>query len=231
MFEAIKENINTALERDPAARSAIEIIFFYPGFHAILLHRLAHLFWIKGFKLLGRAVSQFSRAFTGIEIHPGARIGRRFFIDHGMGVVIGETSEVGEDVTIYHGVTLGGTSTQKIKRHPTVGDHVTVGAGATVLGPVTIGHHSKIGAGSVVITDVPPYSSVVGVPGRVTSRSPNECTMPFDLEHTQLPDPEGKALEALGNRVQELCEDINRLRKELENLKSGEAGSIRKGES
>jgi len=230
MFEVIKENIKTAFERDPAARSTLEIIFLYPGFHAILLHRLARFLWNKGFKLLGRAVSQFSRTLTGIEIHPGAQIGRRFFIDHGMGVVIGETSEVGDDVTIYHGVTLGGTSTQKKKRHPTVGDHVTIGAGAKILGPVNIGHHSKIGAGSVVITDVPPYSTVVGVPGRVTSRSPQECEMPIDLEHTELPDPEGNALIALGNKVQELCEDINRLRDELEKLKSGDSGSDKKGE-
>ena len=230
MFETIKENIKTAFERDPAARSTLEIIFLYPGFHAILLHRVAHFLWIKGFKLLGRALSQFSRTFTGVEIHPGAQIGRRFFIDHGMGVVIGETSDVGDDVTIYHGVTLGGTSTHKTKRHPTVGDHVTIGAGATVLGPVTIGPHSKIGAGSVVISDVPPYSTVVGIPGRVASRSPKECAMPFDLEHTQLPDPEGKAIEALGSRMQELCEDINRLRGEIENIKSGRAGTDKKGE-
>jgi len=168
--------------------------------------------------LLGRAVSHFSRALTGVEIHPGAVIGRRFFIDHGMGVVIGETSEIGNDVTIYHGVTLGGTSTQKKKRHPTVEDHVTIGAGAKVLGPVTIGHHSKIGSGSVAVRDVPPYSTVVGVPGRIVSRRPEECETDVDLEHGELPDPECKAVQSLGEQMSEMRDEIKRLTEEIKNL-------------
>jgi len=225
MIKTIREDINTAFQRDPAARSALEIIFLYPGFHAIILHRVAHKLWTSDFKLLARAVSHLNRAVSGIEIHPGAKIGRRFFIDHGMGVVIGETAEIGDDVTIYHQVTLGGTSTRKTKRHPSVGDHVTIGAGAKVLGPVKIGHHSKIGSGSVVVRDVPPYSTVVGVPGRIVSRDPNECGEPFDLEHGQLPDPECNALQALADQVADMRDEILRLREEIERLSSQDESS------
>ena len=200
MFGHVREQIDTVFERDPAARSVLEIVLFYPGFHALLLHRVAHSLYGSGWFTLARAVSQFSRAVTGIEIHPGARIGRRFFIDHGMGVVIGETSEIGDDVLVYQGVTLGGTGKDTGKRHPTIGDGVVVGTGATILGNIRIGDHVKIGAGSVVLHSVPDHSTVVGVPGRVVGDE-----MEFEpLEHGDLPDPEARAMEALSRRVAEL---------------------------
>src|SRR5213593_4487777 len=167
MFRAIKEQIDTIFREDPAAKSVLEVLLCYPGLHATLLHRLAHKLYQWGVPLLPRLISHFSRLVTGIEIHPGARIGRRFFIDHGMGVVIGETSEIGDDVTIYQGVTLGGTSTHRGKRHPTIEDSVTIFTGAKVLGPITVGRHSRIGAGSVLVTSVPAHSTVVGIPGKV----------------------------------------------------------------
>src|SRR5246500_2958300 len=163
----IREQIDTIFREDPAAESVLEIVLCYPGFHAILLHRLAHWLSQKHVPLLPRVISQFSRFFTGIEIHPGATIGRRFFIDHGMGVVIGETTEIGDDVLLYQGVTLGGTGNEKGKRHPTLGNNVVIGTGAKVLGSITIGSNVKIGAGSVVVRSVPDYSTVVGIPGRV----------------------------------------------------------------
>ena len=164
-------DIQAVFDRDPAARSILEVLFLYPGLHAVWLHRLAHALWRNGFKWLARLVSNISRLLTGIEIHPGAQIGPGFFIDHGMGTVIGETAEIGENVTLYHNVTLGGVSWEKVKRHPTLEDHVVVGAGAQVLGPIRIGAHSRIGANSVVVKDVPPHSVVVGVPGRIKSRN------------------------------------------------------------
>ncbi len=163
----IREQFDTVFRRDPAARSVLEIVLCYPGFHAVLLHRVAHHLYSSGWFTLARVISQFSRTWTGIEIHPGARIGRRFFIDHGMGVVIGETSEIGDDVLVYQGVTLGGTGKDTGKRHPTIGDDVVIGTGATILGNIHIGNHVKIGAGSVVVHPVPDHSTVVGVPGRV----------------------------------------------------------------
>lgn len=207
MFRAIKEQIDTVFERDPAAKSWLEIILCYPGFHAILLHRFAHRLYRWKIPLLPRVVSQFSRFFTGIEIHPGATIGRRFFIDHGSGVVIGETTEIGDDVLLYQGVTLGGTGNEKGKRHPTLGNHVVVGTGAKVLGNILIGHHVKVGAGSVVVRPAPDYSTVVGVPGHVV-RTRNESG---DLEHGKLPDPEGQAIEDLARRVQELEAQLREL--------------------
>src|SRR5580693_9619864 len=167
MFSVIREQIDTIFRRDPAAKSVLEIVLCYPGFHAVLVHRVAHRLNLAGVPLLPRFLSQLSRFFTGIEIHPGATIGRRLFIDHGMGVVIGETTEIGDDVLIYQGVTLGGTSLKKEKRHPTIGNHVVIGTGAKVLGSITIGDNVKIGAGSVVVYPVPDNSTVVGVPGRV----------------------------------------------------------------
>src|SRR4030065_353902 len=167
IFKEIRSDFNAVFERDPAARSSIEVIFAYPGFHAIFLHRIAHWLWNNHLKFLARVLSHTSRFLTGIEIHPGAKIGKGFFIDHGMGVVIGETSEIGDNVTLYHGVTLGGTSWQKGKRHPTLEDNVVVGAGAKILGPFKVGRNSIIGAGSVVVKEVPPYSTVIGIPGRV----------------------------------------------------------------
>jgi serine O-acetyltransferase len=200
MFRAIREQIDTIFREDPAAKSVVEIFFCYPGFHAILAHRLAHKFYTWRVPLLPRVISQVSRFFTGIEIHPGATIGRRFFIDHGMGVVIGETTQIGDDVLLYQGVTLGGTGNESGKRHPTLGNHVVVGTGAKVLGNIRIGNHVRIGAGSVVVHPVPDNSTVVGVPGRVVRlRDENGV-----LEHGKLPDPEGQALEELTHRVAEL---------------------------
>jgi serine O-acetyltransferase len=169
MFARFREDIRAIKERDPAARSAWEVMTLYPGFHAIQTQRVAHWFWVRGFRWIGRAISQFSRWMTGIEIHPGATIGRRVFIDHGMGVVIGETAEVGDDCTIYQGVTLGGTSLERKKRHPTLEPRVVVGAGAKVLGPFTVGADAKIGSNSVVLKPVPPGASAVGIPARIVA--------------------------------------------------------------
>lgn len=209
MFATIKEQIDTIFREDPAAKSVIEILLCYPGLHAIVLHRLAHALHKSGVPLLPRLISQFARWMTGIEIHPGAKIGRRFFIDHGMGVVIGETAEIGDDVLIYQGVTLGGTGKECGKRHPTLGNHVVVGTGAKVLGNITIGDHARIGAGSVVIHPVPENSTVVGIPGKVVrSRAGAEEEQ---LEHGKLPDPEGQAIAELSKRVAELEEQLKTL--------------------
>jgi serine O-acetyltransferase len=208
MFREIREQINTIFQEDPAAKSVLEIFFCYPGFHAILIHRLAHKLYKAGLPLLPRILSQISRFLTGIEIHPGAQIGRRFFIDHGSGVVIGETTEIGDNVLIYQGVTLGGTGKEKGKRHPTLGNDVVVGTGAKVLGNITIGDHVKIGAGSVVIRSVPDHSTVVGIPGKVVrARADNE-----QLEHGRLPDPEGQAIEELSRRIEQLEKQLAELR-------------------
>jgi serine O-acetyltransferase len=200
MFRAIREQIDTIFREDPAAKSVLEVVLCYPGLHAILLHRLAHHLFRLHVPLIPRLVSQFSRFLTGIEIHPGAQIGRRFFIDHGSGVVIGETSEIGDDVLLYQGVTLGGTGAEKGKRHPTVGNRVVMGTGAKVLGNIRIGDNVKIGAGSVVVHSVPDNSTVVGIPGRVVRVRPEGGP----LEHGRLPDPEGQAIEDLARRVEEL---------------------------
>ncbi len=216
MFRAIREQVETIFREDPAAKSVLEIVLCYPGFHAILLHRLAHWLYRRKVPLIPRVISQFSRWFTGIEIHPGARIGRRFFIDHGMGVVIGETTEIGDDVLLYQGVTLGGTGKEKGKRHPTIGDHVVVGTGAKVLGSITIGHHTKIGAGSVVVKPVPDHSTVVGVPGRVVRQRGERFLNTDDdvLEHGRLPDPVGQLVEDLTHRVEELEKHLKMLAEE-----------------
>jgi serine O-acetyltransferase len=206
MFKIIHDDIQSVLDRDPAARNALEVLLCYPGLHAIWAHRLSHRFWKNGYKLLARIISQTMRLITGIEIHPGATLGHGFFIDHGMGVVIGETAEVGSNVTLYHGVTLGGTSLYKVKRHPTIGDNVVIGAGAKVLGAITIGNNSRIGANAVVIKSTPPDSVVVGVPGQVVIRehtihTPDEKV---DLEHGSLPDTIGETLAALITHVNSL---------------------------
>jgi len=167
MFKSMREYINSVFQRDPAARSTFEVLTTYPGVHALAMHRVSHQLWVWGLRWLARMLSLLARWFTGIEIHPGARIGRRFFIDHGMGVVIGETAEIGDDCTLYHGVTLGGTSWQKEKRHPTLGNNVVVGAGAKILGPITIGDNARVGSNSVVVKDVPAGATVVGIPGRI----------------------------------------------------------------
>jgi serine O-acetyltransferase len=210
MASAIREQIDTVFRRDPAARSVLEIALCYPGFHAILLHRMAHALYKNGWYTVARMVSQLSRSLTGIDIHPGARIGRRFFIDHGMGVVIGETTEIGDDVLVYQGVTLGGTGKDTGKRHPTIGSGVVIGTGAAILGNIKIGDHVKIGAGSVVVHPIPDHSTVVGVPGRVVRDS-----VEFEpLEHGDLPDPEGDKIEDLSRRVAELEAILQSLRDE-----------------
>jgi serine O-acetyltransferase len=203
MFARLREDIAVVFERDPAARSTWEVLFCYPGLHAQWFYRLAHWLWLRRLCFLARFVSHLGRFFTGIEIHPGATIGRGFFIDHGMGVVIGETAEIGDNVTLYHGVTLGGVSWRKEKRHPTVGDHVVVGAGAKVLGPITIGAHSRIGANSVVVKDVEPHSVVVGVPGRVRHRAGElvEDTRHEDLQHNLLHDTTMELLQQVVARL------------------------------
>ncbi len=213
MFGTLRRDVQAVFDRDPAARSLAEVLLFYPGLHALWLHRLAHALWRNGFKLMGRGVSTFSRWFTGIEIHPGAQIGPGFFIDHGMGTVIGETAEIGENVTLYHNVTLGGVSWAKVKRHPTLEDHVVVGAGAQVLGPIRIGSHSRIGANSVVVKDVPPNSVVVGVPGRVKDRNGDAPESDrVDLQHDRLPDPNTDLLRHLTARVVALESSVRHLR-------------------
>jgi serine O-acetyltransferase len=205
MLKTIRRDIQAVFARDPAARSIPEILLCYPGLHALWGHRLAHWLWTHGLKLLGRGVSHLVRALTGIEIHPGARIGPGFFIDHGMGVVIGETAEIGADVTLYHGVTLGGTSLAKGKRHPTLEDRVVVGAGAKILGAITVGADSRIGANAVVVRLVPPNSVVVGVPGQIVKRSrPHGERDAPDLNHAQLPDMIAAKLVALTARVEAL---------------------------
>ena len=213
MFKTLREEINTIFEKDPAAKSVAEVFTCYPGFHAVILHRFAHLLYKKHVPLIPRIISQFSRAITGIEIHPGAKIGRRFFIDHGMGVVIGETTEIGDDVLLYQGATLGGTGKEKGKRHPTLGNHVVVGAGAKVLGAITVGENVKIGAGSVVVRDVPANTTVVGVPGRVVVAQGKRLTPEEELEHGHLPDPEAQAIKRLGDRIRELEQKIEELSK------------------
>lgn len=208
MSGVIREQIDTIFREDPAAKSVLEIFLCYPGFHAILLHRLAHKLYKAGVPLIPRVISQASRFFTGIEIHPGATIGRRFFIDHGMGVVIGETTEIGDDVLIYQNVTLGGTGNERGKRHPTIGNNVVVGTGAKVLGSITIGDNARIGAGSVVVKPVPENSTVVGIPGRVVRyHVPREGV----LDHGMMPDPEGQEIEDLKARVSELEERLKAL--------------------
>jgi serine O-acetyltransferase len=204
MFKTLRENINSVYERDPAARNAIEVLLCYPGLHAVYFHKVSHFLWKHKFRLLARLVSQAGRFFTGIEIHPGAKIGKRFFIDHGMGVVIGETAEIGDDVTIYHGVTLGGTSWKKEKRHPTVGDRVIIGTGAKILGPLTIGHDSKVGANSVVVNEVPAHSTVVGIPAKSTKRDESEVHDNIDLEHNRLFDPAFYEISLLKSKISEL---------------------------
>lgn len=199
MLARMREDVRSVLERDPAAYSPLQVVLFYPGLHAIWLHRIAHRLWRARLRLLAHAVASFARWLTGIEIHPAARIGRRLFIDHGMGVVIGETAEIGDDVTLYHGVTLGGVSLSPGKRHPTLEDHVTVGAGAKILGPIRIGRHSRIGANAVVIKDVEPEKVVVGIPGKVVTRE--RQVAPIDLQHDQLPDVLAERIEVLAARL------------------------------
>lgn len=210
MFKRMREDIEVVFEQDPAARSYLEVVLTYSGLHAIWAHRIAHAFFKRKFYFLARVISQISRFFTGIEIHPGAKIGRRLFIDHGMGVVIGETCEIGDNVTVFQGVTLGGTGKEKGKRHPTIMDNALIATGAKVLGSITIGENSKIGAGSVVLKEVPPNSTVVGVPGRVVIQDGKRIDK--DLDHCNLPDP-------IADRIKDLQLELTELRQELIELK------------
>jgi len=213
MFRRLKEDIATVFERDPAAKSAAEVFFCYPGLRAIRMHRVAHWFWKRNRTLLARWLSQLSRLFTGIEIHPGATIGEGFFIDHGSGVVIGETSQIGDDVTIYQGVVLGGVSSEKKKRHPTVGNEVVIGAGAIVLGPITIGSGSKVGANSVVLKDVKPFTTVVGVPAREAGKHVVKDHH-VDLDHAKIMDPILNVLDGLHKRIKQLEEEVENFKKD-----------------
>lgn len=203
IWRLIREDIACVFERDPAARTRFEIMTTYPGVHAILLYRIAHRLWSRGWRYLPRLIAYVARIWTGIDIHPGARVGRRFFIDHGAGVVIGETAEVGDDVTLYHGVTLGGVSWSKGKRHPTLGNRVVVGAGAKILGPITLGEQVRVGANSVVIAPVPSGRTVVGIPGKIVQ---SEHSLPdnehgIDLNHHLIPDPVAGAITCLLERI------------------------------
>jgi len=211
MFTTIHDDIQSVLDRDPAARNIPEVLLCYPGLHAIWAHRLTHRLWKSGWKLVARWMSQIMRSITGIEIHPGATIGHHVFIDHGMGVVIGETAEVGDYATIYHGVTLGGTSLHKAKRHPTIEDHVVIGAGAKVLGAISIGANSRIGANAVVVKSAPPNSVIVGIPGQVVVREQPSLASneKADLEHGRLPDTIGETLSALIAHVESLEKRVN----------------------
>jgi len=245
MFGRIKEDIRCVFDRDPAARNSFEVLTTYPGVHAVLLHRVSHCYWNWGMKWLARANSAFARWLTGIEIHPGATIGRRFFIDHGMGVVIGETAEIGDDVTLYHGVTLGGTTWQKGKRHPTLGNDVVVGAGAKVLGPINIGEGARVGSNAVVVKDVPAGATVVGIPGRVVQsirekdtehhkrRKAFAAKIGFDAYGTSadMPDPVANAIDALldhvhvmDSQMENMCQAIKHLGMELPDLELPDLG-------
>ncbi|MFN0148574.1 MAG: serine O-acetyltransferase [Dehalococcoidia bacterium] len=215
-LQEVREDIRATLERDPAARSGLEVVLWYPGFHARLAHRFAHALHTRGLPLLPRGIMHLTRFLTGIEIHPGATIGRRFFIDHGMGVVIGETAEIGDDVMLYQGVTLGGTSTQRVKRHPTLRDRVVVGAGAKVIGAIEIGEDARVGAGSVVVTNVPARATIVGVPGHIVA---------FHDESNgviqRLPDPEWERMNELDRKVQELHDLVHHLEEHATDIHNG----------
>ena len=226
MLERIREDISSVFERDPAARHTLEILTCYPGVHAVLIHRVSHKLWRIGFKWAARFLSHIARLLTGIEIHPGATIGRRFFIDHGMGVVIGETAEIGDDCTLYHGVTLGGTTWEKGKRHPTLENGVVIGAGAKVLGPITIGANARIGSNAVVVRDVPSNATVVGIPGRVVQavdekfrqRAETARKLGFDAygQVPNMPDPVSQALDSLLDHARDVENEIAQLRSRVE---------------
>ena len=228
MFSRVREDIQCVFERDPAARSVFEVVTCYPGFHALQWHRLSHSFWTMGLRWLARFTSHFGRFMTGIEIHPGATIGRRVFIDHGMGVVIGETAEIGDDCTLYHGVTLGGVSWNQGKRHPTLGKGVVVGAGAKILGPFVVGDGAKVGSNSVVVKAVPPGATVVGIPARIVEHSSAEgARMPFDAYavSADIDDPLNKALLALGSRSDDVEGKLSEILRRLDELERGDTAT------
>nr|WP_290698601.1 serine O-acetyltransferase [Halomonas sp. UBA3074] len=249
MFQRLREDINSVFDRDPAARNFLEVLTNYPGLHALLMHRCGHWLWKKNLKWLARTLSTFSRWLTGIEIHPGATIGRRFFIDHGMGVVIGETALVGDNVTLYQGVTLGGTSWNKGKRHPTLGDGVIVGAGAKILGPFTVGAGAKIGSNAVVTKEVPPGATVVGIPGKIVKRTDPDVEEALDVDPARreaicqkfgfdaygvsqdMPDPVARSMQAMLDHMHAVDERIERmcstLRKLDDNYRDGQLPALR----
>ena len=212
-LDRIKEDIKSAISKDPAAKSALEVILCYPGIHALWFHRLAHFFYVRKMYVTARIISHVSRFLTGIEIHPGAKIGRRVFIDHGMGVVIGETAEIGDDTILYKGVVLGGTSLEKTKRHPTIGKNVVIGSNSCVLGPITIDDGARIGSGSVVVKDVPKGATVVGVPGKVIEKKTSK-KLAMDFEHGNLPDPIADVVKIMMKMQHELEQRIKELEKE-----------------
>ncbi|OGP88255.1 MAG: serine O-acetyltransferase [Deltaproteobacteria bacterium RBG_16_48_10] len=216
MWERLKEDIRMIKERDPAAKNYIEVLLCYPGLHAIWFHRIAHSLYRRNWYTTARLISHFNRGMTGIEIHPGATIGKRVFIDHGMGVVIGETSEIGEDCLIYKGVVLGGTTLEKKKRHPTLGNRVIVGSNSTILGAITIGDGARIGSNSVVVRSVPPGATVVGVPGRIVESLPSETRAELDFEHGNLPDPLSDLMKMLLQLHSRLEDRIKRLENQTE---------------
>lgn len=220
VFKHLRHEIDGIMARDPAARSRIEVALCYPGLHALLAHRLAHAFWRRGWRLAARLVSQVARSLTGIEIHPGATIGRGFFIDHGMGVVIGETAEIGDNVMLYHGVTLGGTALHQGKRHPTLGNGVIVGAGAKVLGAITVGDGARVGSNAVVVADVPGGATVVGIPAKVVSPKPdNPSFLPYGTPCGDIPDPVARALSGL-------MEQVHGLRRRVDELETAQADAL-----
>lgn len=222
MFDRAREDINTVFERDPAARSKWDVIFSYPGFQALQVYRLANWFWMRKFTFIARFLSHFARVVTGIEIHPGATIGKRFFVDHGMGVVIGETAEIGNDVTLYQGVTLGGTSLNESKRHPTLGNDVIVGAGAKVLGPITLGNCSRVGSNAVVIKDVPECATVVGIPGKIVSqgaKAEKDAFVQYGITGGDLPDPIARAME-------DLLDEVHGLQARIDEMEARQSGKL-----
>jgi serine O-acetyltransferase len=231
MFDRLRDDIASVFERDPAARTTWEVLTCYPGLHALFIHKLARWFWLHGLRWLGRATSHFGRMLTGIEIHPGAQIGRRVFIDHGMGVVIGETAEIGDDVTLYHEVTLGGTSWAKGKRHPTLGKGVVIGAGAKVLGPITVGDGAKIGSNAVVVKDVPANATVVGVPGRVLEEVAPQHAARFAAYAVvqNQDDPTAKAIQMLIEHSRELEQAVATLTEKLQRLEEERSEREREG--
>lgn len=229
MFETLKEDIQVVFERDPAARSALETLTACPGLHAILFHRMNHWLWNKRLYLVARLMAHLARFLTGIEIHPGAKIGRRFFIDHGMGIVIGETAEIGDDCSIYHGVTLGGTTWNKGKRHPTLRNHVVIGAGAKVLGPITLGEGSRVGSNAVVVKNIPDGATVVGIPGRIVARREQDQNVEAQREamarkigfeaygaSKDMPDPIQKALDTMLDHMHKVDRELDELRSKLD---------------
>jgi len=226
LFKNLREEIDTVIAKDPAARSRLEVVFCYPGFHSILFYRVAHWLWVRKWLLLGRFVSHLGRLLTGIEIHPGAQIGRRFFIDHGMGVVIGETAEIGDDVTLYQGVTLGGTSLHHGKRHPTLADGVIVGSGAQILGGFTVGRDARVGANAVVLAEVPPGVTVVGIPAKpvgaprpVAAKTMSDF-LPYGTPCDEIPDPVARVLNGLLDEVQSLRARLQEVEHQVETDRS-----------